>query len=295
MLKTTIAACLLLATGCAASDSTSTASSNAAATATATLSLKDAQAQIAAVRAKFEPTGAHELIFNPSLAPAYLAAVKPIFAATAPSDKLELAGDAFTYVSYDVQAGVLVGGGMIDDAIAASYEDLWDFTFLFGVGLNTRAGFWPTMSGLVARSKAGALNDLQVVELVSTSKAQDFAGGLGALDWNYAPQATDTKALIVPEETFNAVLNFVFGDVAVVPSGTTHDIAADDEFGAQVFTQTFSKVRLLNASDEGVVIYDLGSHLREAQEDTHLEAAHGLSLAKAALTATELTDLQRQL
>jgi hypothetical protein len=86
------------------------------------------------------------------------------------------------------------------------------------------------------------------------------------------------------------------GDVAVVPSGTTHDIAADDAFGAKLFTQTFGDVRVLDAAgDPSLVVYDLATHLREAKEDLQASPTRGIALANHALTAAELQDLQRNL
>lgn len=298
MKTTTIALSLVLASvavGCAAaSDNTG---SEAAAATTASLSLADAQTQVAAVRAKFEPTGAHELLFDTSLAPAYVEAVRPIFANVAKADKLDLASGAFTYVSYEVQRAAILEGGVLDDAIATKYSDLVSYSFYYGYGVATQPGFWSAESALIARSKM-TLSDLQVLEVVTTAKSHDFVDGLDALGWSYAPKATaaQAKLLVDAPQTFDAVGNLLFGDIATVPDGSTHDIAADDAFGAKLLTQTFSEVRILDASaDPGVIVYDIGTHLREAQEDTHSTSLRGTALVESALTTSELADFKRQL
>jgi hypothetical protein len=291
MFKTTIATSALVlavaSVGCASS-SESADSSTEAVGATHLISLAEAENQVAAARAKFEPNAAHELLFDTSLAPAYVAAVRPIFEHVAPTDKIPLAGDAFTYVSDEVQVGALLDGGFLTDAVPASYHDLWDVSFYFG-RLSSDARFWSMQSGLMQRSKSGPLGDLQVVEIVTVAAPSDVVGGLKALGWSSAPQASaaNVRSLVDAPGTFGAVSTLLFGPVSLVPDGHAHDIDSANAFGIQLFEQTFSKLRFVGPEDEGGILVDLGGHLRQAREDAHHEATVGVALAKSALTPEE--------
>jgi hypothetical protein len=296
MSKITIAVCtLVLSTagvGCAGPSSESADSSAAAIATTSVISLAEAESQVGAARAKFEPNGAHELLFDPSLAPEYVAAVKPIFERTAPTDKIALAGGAFTYVSKEIQVDALLDEGFLDDAVAPNYQDLWAYSFYFG-GLSSDARFWSKASGLMQRSKTGPLSDVQVLEIVATAQPADVVGGLNALGWSYAPQASaaDVRGLVDADSTFGAVSTLLFGPPAAIPDGHGHDIDSANAFGVQLFKQTFSKLRFVGPQSEGSILVDLGGHLSEARADTHHPATVGIALAKSVLTSGELAAL----
>ena len=252
-------------------------------TAEKTLTLAEAQAQVGAVRAKFDPKGTDALLFDASLAPAYLKAVAPIFAKTAPTDKINLGGGAFTYVSNAVINGAIFEDKLFDSAVA-SYQDLWSFSSYWG-GVSSNPEFWTKLNGLIAHSTAGTLSDLQLLELATNAQPVDLFGALTAINWSRAKVATSAQAqsLIDAEGTYGKLNGAIFGN----EDAQSHDIDVSDTFAVSVFKRSYSELRLLKSSDAGEIVVDLGGHMASVHDDAGKEATNGFALVKTLLTASE--------
>lgn len=190
-----------------------------------------------------------------------------------------------------------MNGDLLDDAVATSYHDLWDYSFYFGLISSRAPGYWQKLSGLASRSKYVELADLQVLELAANAQPTDLVTGLGALHWSAAPHAsaTSAKLLVDADKTLRAALDLAFGPVEVVANGQQHDLDANDAFGAQLLSQSLSELRFLDSSSEGDVLLELANHLSEAKEHAAHDATVGLSIAKSALTPAEMRQVQMHL
>ena len=286
--------------GCSAPADSSAPSADEALSSSRTLSLSAAEAQINEIRAKYDPSDSNALLFDPTLAQPYLNDVQPVFAEVAPKDIITLGGVAFTYTSDAINSGAVIDRGILDTAVA-DYNDLWAFTSYWGQLASAHPELWTKLTLLIGHATTGTLSDLQLLELVTNTNVQgsDVYTGLHAVNWSSAPDATreNANSLIAAESVYTRIDTLFFGQVDQLdqpgPAGgtDTFDIDPSDTFAVQVFTRSYSKLRLLSDQNAGGTTVDLGGHLASVYEYTGKPATTGIALAKSTLTASEMKEI----